>query len=253
MKKIFFIIFTILLPSFCFSQELTLEEFSREGNKELPANLGLCTIDKTSFKDNVFTWYYTFNASFYNFNNFQKNTFFSKEFAKLWTINMYKKVPYVFNRMITKNVTMKIAIYDQLNNINVSISLSPKDLTSMIEKYYKMGDDLFALTSQNIFTKCFRPIKCDNGDFLVNSELTPYSFEYQYEVNDSVVSDRLNETRLQKVSENLIKKWGQDKYNLIWSVIRTNRSFKLTYIGKYSKDKYSVSFNATQLQAIINK
>ena len=250
MKKDLFLIF-IFISALQICEAQTLSEMSTEGNKHLPQIYSnFITIERTSFRNNVFSFYFTIElGSAYNFTNFHNHPSLSKEYAKLWTISMYKADPYMFNRMIDKKVSEAICVYDKSHNLNVTFTLTPDDLKSMINKYYKMNDNLISLKMQEVSTKCQVPINIDFCTTLVDANLTSTYFEYKYEINDSKLDFNLIKTKGFKDSMiNNINKMPKALLETIVAISKTNRSLKLTYTGQYSKDSYSFYITSQELK-----
>lgn len=250
MKKIILLITLFFISEFSFSQ--TLSEISTSLNKTLPIYQSYLTLEKTSFSNNIFTWYYVVDwGNFMDFTNYSRKPMLSNEYAKILTAYMYQAGTagsYMFNRMIHKNVCNKYHIYDKAHNVIASILLSPGDLRTMIKKYGKMNKDMLTLNIQNISTKIQAPSVADATTTLINSELTNTYFEYQYEINEALLDiQSLKAPEAKQYFAGIIKDMPQPLSDTIDALIKTRKSLRLTYIGNISKEKVTISFTSYEL------
>lgn len=247
MKKIFVLIIFVLISAFSFSQ--TLSEISVAFNKMLPLRRQFMTLENTSFSNNVFTWYYTFDwGQYMDFTIFSHKPVLANEHAKILTAYMYQTDSYMFNRMIEKNVCSKYHIYDKAHNVVASILLSPGDLKTMISRYGKMTKDMLTLNMQNISTKIQVPFVADATTTLINSELTNTYFEYQYEINEALLDiQSLKAPEAKQYFAGIIKDMPQPLSDTIDALIKTRKSLRLTYIGNISKERVTITFTSYEL------
>ncbi len=245
-KKTIFICIVFILFTGVNAQ--TLSKIARELNGILPQKTAFITIESASFANNTFVIAMTidggkmFNITYYNAKPKE-----GKEWLKLWSINLYKVYPYMFRRMIEKNINFKVIVNDISNDDKCSIVMTPKDIKDAISKYGSMNYDLRALTSQMLATNIQSPQQLDEITFIIGADLTTDAFTYKYTIDDSFfdmnsMQDLLNENKAERLTT-----YRMVDTFMVNSCISTGRKLKFVYTGKFSKKIASLIFTPREL------
>ena len=226
----------------------TLSEIARELNGTLPQKAAFITMESASFANNTFVMSMTmdggkmFNITYYNAKPKE-----GKEWFKLWSMNLYKVYPYMFHRMIEKNVNFKVIVNDISNDDKCSIVMTPTDIKDAITKYGSMDDDLRGLTSQMLSTNIQSPQQLDEITFMVGADLTKDAFTYKYTIDDSFLDmNAMQEFLDESKAERLATYRTVDTF-MVNSCISTGRKLKFVYTGKVSKKVASLIFTPREL------
>ena len=104
MRKMLLLVICAILTMSVSAQ--TLSQISAAINKNCPVSFGLSSLDKTSFSNNTFTYYYSYAQGYVNFDSCKARPATCMELGKLHVAEMCKKYNqiYLINRLIEKKI-----------------------------------------------------------------------------------------------------------------------------------------------------
>lgn len=245
--RILFIILTLFI-SLIGTNAQTLSEIAREINRTLPRKDSFLSMERVFFANNTFVTEMIIDAGkLFNITYYNAKPKEAKEWIKLWSMSLYKSYPYMFHRMVKKNVNFKAVTKDISNDDKCSVVLTPTDLREAISKYGFMNYDLRMLTSQMLNTNIQSPQQLDEITFMIGADLTTDAFTYKYTIDDTFldmndIQEFLDESR----AERLATFRTIDTF-LIKACISTGRKLKFVYTGKVSKKVASLIFTPKEL------
>ena len=188
MRKILLLVICAILTMSVSAQ--TLSQISAAINKNCPVSFGLSSLDKTSFSNNTFTYYYSYAQGYVNFDSCKARPATCMELGKLHVAEMCKKYNqiYLINRLIEKKINLRIFSIEKYSGKSFSITLSPAQIKEAVRKYASMSPSLLSLHKQVVASNLSCPMQADEVTTLIKLDLTRESLIYDYEIDDSFLN-----------------------------------------------------------------
>ena len=244
------ILFVFILAISLNVQSQTLSEIAREVDKVCPMKQGFMDIKACRFSQNTFVFDINIDAGKqFNIQYFKNKPTEGKEWFKIWLMFGHKNTPYLCNRVIQKNVNIKINIRDISHNVSHIVVLTPLDVLNAINRYGKLSDSELSLTSQVVSSNIQTPLVVDRITTMIGAKLTPKALQFEYVIDDSQIDmSKLKEYLNENRADILHQYTSSYAYEAITkALVSSHRSFVLLYKGKNSKLSYSITFNTREL------
>lgn len=133
-NSIHLILLALVMLTVCNGKAQTLSEISARLNKSCPIDKGMVSINKTSFSGNTFSLYIAYADAQVSFDSLRVKPKTGEELAAFFVGLMYKSYPYMFTRMLSKNVPFRLLVSEKYGDDHYSVTLPPNKIKAAIRK-----------------------------------------------------------------------------------------------------------------------
>ena len=190
-NSIHLILLALVMLTVCNGKAQTLSEISARLNKSCPIDKGMVSINKTSFSGNTFSLYIAYADGQVSFDSLRVKPKTGEELAAFFVGLMYKSYPYMFTRMLSKNVPFRLLVSEKYGDDHYSVTLPPNKIKAAIRKYADLSIDMIILEKELIYGQCMKDV--------LKVIFHPDCLEYQFAFDDSFLTPQIRNPT--KVSE----------------------------------------------------
>lgn len=221
------ILLALVMLTVCNGKAQTLSEISARLNKSCPIDKGMVSINRTSFSGNTFSLYIAYADGQLSFDSLRVKPKTGEELAAFFVGLMYKSYPYMFTRMLSKNVPFRLLVSEKYGDDHYSVTLPPNKIKAAIRKYADLSIDMIILEKELIYGQCIKDV--------LKVILHPDCLEYQFAFDDSFLTDdnleNYKEELRKSIKANMMTRRDQSTVVNLTALKHTHKNLKYTYVG----------------------